>query len=210
MEKENKGGLAIAGLVLSIIAVFFSLIPIVSSISYVLGILAIIFGGVCIAKKVRKGMAIAALVIGIVSVVFAAISQQTVSEAVDDFSKSLNQISEDINTSMDDITGNNTDKILQNYCDVTIGKIKISKDRYGFINSELTVKVKNKSTEKKSFTIQIEAVKKDGTRIDTDYIYANTLNAGQSQSFKTFTYISDENYNAMKNASFKIVEVSMY
>ena len=34
--------------------------------------------------------------------------------------------------------------------------------------------------------------------------------AGQSQSFDIFTYVSSDKLNAMQNATFKIVEASMY
>lgn len=64
--------------------------------------------------------------------------------------------------------------------------------------------------ETKSFNVQIEAVKADGSRIVNDYIYANSLGAGQSQDFNIFTYVSSENLEAMKSATFKVVEASMY
>ena len=43
-----------------------------------------------------------------------------------------------------------------------------------------------------------------------DYVYANNLNAGQSQNFDAFTYISSDKLEAMKSATFKIVEASAY
>ena len=61
-----------------------------------------------------------------------------------------------------------------------------------------------------SFSIQVEAVDANGSRIANDYIYANNLNAGQSQEFKLFEYVESDKLNSMKNATFKIVEVSMY
>lgn len=72
------------------------------------------------------------------------------------------------------------------------------------------VKVTNKSSETKSFNIHIEAVDSNGTRIDEGYVYANSLSSGQSQDFKIFTYVSSDKLDAMKNATFRIVEASMY
>lgn len=81
---------------------------------------------------------------------------------------------------------------------------------YGYSDTKLVVKVTNKSGEKKSFDITIAAVDADGTRLDTDDLYANDLAAGQSQSFNLFTYISEDKLEAMKTATFKIAKASMY
>ena len=74
----------------------------------------------------------------------------------------------------------------------------------------MTVKVTNKTSETKSFNLHIEAVDESGARINEDYVYANDLAAGQSQSFDIFTYVSSDKLNAMQNATFKIVEASMF
>lgn len=70
--------------------------------------------------------------------------------------------------------------------------------------------MKNKTTESKSFSIHIETVDETGARIDEGYVSANDLNAGQSQNFEIFTYVSQDKLDKMKKATFKIVEVSMY
>lgn len=64
-EKNEGNGLAVAGLVLGIIAVVLNLIPF---LPYLLGILAIIFGGVGMRKEEKRKMAIASIVLGIVSI----------------------------------------------------------------------------------------------------------------------------------------------
>ena len=66
------------------------------------------------------------------------------------------------------------------------------------------------ASEKKSYNIEIEAVSTDESRIDTDYIYANDLGAGQSQEFEIFTYVDDADLEAMQSATFEIIEASMY
>ena len=73
-----------------------------------------------------------------------------------------------------------------------------------------TIKVTNKTSEKKSFSFHIEAVDDAGTRINEDYVYANNLAAGQSQNFDIFTLVSSDKIDTMKNATFKIIEASMY
>lgn len=64
--------------------------------------------------------------------------------------------------------------------------------------------------EKKSFSIHIEAINEKGERIAEDYLYANDLNVGQSQSFDVFKYVESDKIEQMKKAQFKIVEASVY
>lgn len=109
----------------------------------------------------------------------------------------------------DDLTGENTSKILENDINVEFGKFQIINDEY-FTTTKLVVTVKNKLAEVKSYSIEIEAVDSTGKRIDTDTIYANSLGANQSQDFNTFEYLSDDKIELMKNATFKIVEISKY
>lgn len=202
MSKANaeakKSGLATAGLVLGIVGICLSFIPILNNASFFLGILAVIFGIISLSKKISKGKAIAALILGALSVVITLSLQSSWSETLDEASKEL-----------DNMTGENTEEVLKKV-DVNIGTLEVVTDEYGYSETKLVVKVANKSGEKKSFNITIEAVSSDGSRLDTDHIYANDLADGQSQNFELFTYISDDQLEAMKSATFKIVEASMY
>ena len=76
--------------------------------------------------------------------------------------------------------------------------------------TKLTVRVTNNLDEQKSYDFEIEAVTDDGTRLDSDYVYASNLGAGQSQEFDIFTYVNSEDIEALQSASFQIVEASMY
>lgn len=200
MEKvENKkSGLATAGLVLGIIGICLSFIPILNNASFFLGILAVIFGIIPLIKKASKGKAIAALILGILSIVITLSLQSS-------WSESLDKVSEDL----DNASGENTEEVLKNV-DVNMGTFEVTTDEYGFSETKLVVNVKNNASEKKSYNIEIEAVATDGSRIDTDYIYANDLGAGQSQEFEIFTYVDDADLEAMQSATFKIIEASMY
>lgn len=202
MSKENieakKSGFATAGLVLGIIGICLSFIPILNNASFFLGVLAVIFGIISLLKKASKGKAIAALILGVLSVVITLSLQ-------DSWSKSLDDISKDLDTA----SGKNTEEVLKKV-EVNIGNLEATSDEYGFVDSKLVVKVTNKEKEKKSYSITIEAVSADGSRIDQDTIYANDLGANQSQDFELFTYISSDKLDVMKAATFKIVEASMY
>ena len=198
-EEIKKSGFATAGLVLGIIGICTSFIPIVNNLSFVLGLIGIFFGVVSLIKKASKGQAIAGLIICILAIVITISSQKTISD-------SLNEVSADL----DKASGNSTEEVLKNDVEVTLGNFEVEESEYGLTNTQLKVNVKNKTAETKSFNIQIEAVDSNGTRIATDYIYANSLGAGQSQEFKVFEYVESEKLDSMRNATFKIVEASIY
>lgn len=198
MEGTKKSGFSTAGLVLGIIGVCTSAIPIINNLSFVLGVLAIVFGFIALAKKAGKIKIFAVIILGILSITITINSQKALSD-------SLSSLTDEL----DKVAGNSTEEILANNVDVSIGNFEVTKEEY-FTETKLTVDVKNKSSETKSFSIQIEAVDANGSRINQDYIYANNLSAGQSQKFDIFNFVSSDILEDMKNATFKIVEVSMY
>lgn len=198
-EETKNSGFATAGLVLGTIGACTSFIPIINNLSFILGILAIIFGIVALIKKSGRGKVIASIILGIVAIAITLSAQKSVSDSLDNLSKDL-----------DKVTGNSTEEVLANDAEVTLGSLEVTKGDYGITNTKLVVTVKNKTSEKKSYNFHIEALDSNGSRIGEDYVYANDLNAGQSQNFEIFTYISSDKLDAMKNATFKIVEASAY
>ncbi len=199
MEKQKRSGFATAALILGIIGICLSFIPILNNASFFLGILGVIFAIISLVKKASKGKAIAGLILGILSVVITLSLQSSWAESLDEVSNDL-----------DNAAGNNTEEILGRDVDVSIGTFEGNLDEYGLVDSKLTVTVTNKTSETKSFSIQIEAVDASGSRITTDYINADSLGANQSQDFDIFTYVSSEDLEAMQSATFNVVEISMY
>lgn len=197
--KVKKSGLATASLVLGIIGVVLSFIPIINNIAFVLGILAFVFGLITLIKKIGKGKSIAGLILGILAIIITLAMQSTVSDAIDEASNEL-----------DKATGSSTEEVLKNDVNVNLGKFIATEDEYGLTDTKLIVKVKNITDENKSYSIHVEAVDSNGKRIDDDYVYADNLAAGQTQDFEIFNLIESEKVDAMKNATFKIVEVSVY
>lgn len=197
-SETQKSSLCTAGLVLGIIGVCTSFIPIINNLSFVMGILAVIFGLVSI-KKASKGKMIATVILGILAIIITLGAQKTVSD-------SLDALSEDLDTA----SGENTEQVLANDVEVEIGNFEATTDEYGLSDTKLTVKVTNKTNETKSFSIQVEAVDANGSRINQDYVYANNLTAGQSQDFDIFQFVSSDQIEAMQNATFNIVEASAY
>lgn len=199
MERKNTG-LGIAALVLSIIAVVFCFIPYINVISYIMGFLAVIFGIVSlISKKAKKGLPVAALILAIIAIFFASSMNNATTKAIKDTSKEL-----------DKITGNSTEEVLKKDVELTLGSLEITTKEYGFTETQLVVTIKNITDKQKSYNFHIEAVDNTGHRIDEDYIYVNDLGAGQTTTEKIFTYIEDEKLEAMRNATFKVIEASVY
>ncbi|MCI8482403.1 MAG: DUF4190 domain-containing protein [Clostridia bacterium] len=199
MEETKKSGFSTAGLVLGIIGLCTSFIPIINNVSFVMGVLAIIFAVVAFVKKAAKGKIIASVILGVLAIVITINSQKALADSLETLSNDLNKA-----------TGSSTEEVLKNDAKVELGELTVKKGQYGMNDTKLAVKVTNITTKTKSYAIQIEAISSDGSRIMNDYVYANNLNAGQSQNFDAFTYISSDKLEAMKSATFKIVEASAY
>ena len=137
MKEEKKTGFSVASMVLGIIGICLSFIPIVNNVSFILGVLSVIFAMVSLVKKSGKAKAIVGLILGILSVVITLSLQNSWSKSLDDVGKDL-----------DNMTGDNTEEILKKDVDVNIGKLNVTTDEYGYSDSEATVSqyVNNKRT----------------------------------------------------------------
>lgn len=196
---------AMAALIISIVALVLSAIPIINNFAFVLAAVGILIGIVGVAKKsgVGRGKAIVAIVISILAGAIVFASQSFYSSAID-------AASSEVKKSTDKVTGDATEELLKNDVTVELGKFVASQDEYGLVTSELPVTVTNKNAEKKSYSIQLEAIDANGQRVGDEYVTANDLGAGQTQSFKAFAFITSDKVEAMKAATFKIVSVSQY
>lgn len=207
--REKKSGFATAGLVLGIIGLCTSFIPFINNLSFILALIGILFCIVSLIKRASKGMAIAGAIICILTCIAVVNSQQALSdslnEAIETFNEDMNAVSDDFSK----MSGDKTEEILVNDVDVVLGDFEVIEGEWS-TDTKLVVKVTNNNSEKKSFIIQIEAVASDGSRINQDSVYANNLNAGQSQNFEIFNFITSDKIEPMKNATFNIIEVSMY
>ena len=173
MEKKGTNGMGIVSLVLGILAIAGSFIPVVNNASIIIGVIGIIFGIIGLLKNKPKGLAIAGLVISLLAVIISFALQASWGKELDNTSKELDQ-------SIKDGDGTNTDQILKNDIDVKLGDFVV------------------------------EAVDASGNRIMDDTVYVDGLATGQTQEFKIFEYVEDEKLEAMKNATFKIFSVSKY
>lgn len=203
---KPRSGFAIAALVLGIVAAATSFMPIINNASFFIALIGLILAIVAIAgirkgKNSGKGLAVAGLVLSIVAGLLVlgtqAFYSAVLNEAVDQSTQQLNRM-----------TGDATDDILGVDVEVTIGDYSISKDQYGLVKSDLPVTVTNLLKEPASFWINVEAVDANGSRINDDTVIVNDLGAGQSTKLDAFVFVSSDDYEAMKNASFSIISVS--
>lgn len=207
---ERKSGLAIAGLIIAIFSLVMSWVPILNNVFLFFALISLVFGIIGLVaikkgKRVGQGLAISTIIISVVAFIMVIASQVF-------YSSVLNSVSESVNKSVDDFNGNNTDKLLAENVNVTIGQFVFdggSSAEYTYDDTtKLPVTIKNKSNEKASFIVKIEAVDASGARIADDTIYVNDLNAGQSQTEDAFKYIDSSKLDALKTASFKVLSVS--
>lgn len=99
--------------------------------------------------------------------------------------------------------------ILENYADVAFGKFNIKNNGY-YNTTSLNITVTNTADKQYTYYITIEACAADGSRLDTDIIYADRLNAGQSIKLTAFEYVDEEKLNDFKNATFKVLDIQQY
>ncbi len=209
-KTERTSGVAIAGFIIAILALLGSWMPIVNNVSFFFAIVALILGIIGLVairkgKRVGQGLAIATIIISVLTFVVVIATQSFFGKVADEVGKSVDQ-------SVSDFDGTNTDKLLKDNVDVTLGAFAFNpgaEAAYTYDDTtELPVTIKNKSAEKASYTVKIEAVSTDGTRVAEDTLYVNDLNPGQSVSEKAFKYIEEGKLEAVKTATFKILEVS--
>lgn len=209
-ENKSKSVLAIVALILAIIALIISWVPILNNFSFIIAILAAIFGVVAVVsvskshgRKSGKSIAIASIVVAVIAGVVVLASQAAYSSAVDEASKQLQD-------SADKMTGDATEQLLNTDIDVSLGDFTSSPTNYGTYDTKLVVTATNKNSEAKSYSIKVEAVDADGKRIKDDTAYFNQLGSNQSQDVEIFKFVSTDDVESLQGATFKIMSVSQY
>ena len=204
MNAPGRQGPAITSLVLGIIAAVFCLIPIVGMISLLLAPIGFVFGavawwGAAKGRRSGQGKAIAGVVLAVIAGIGAIASTVAVATAVDEAGKSI-----------DRAVGNATEQVLAEDLGVSIGSYTVDDRGFGLKDGSLSVTLTNKSDERQSFDVKIEALSASGTRIATDTAFVSDLGAGQSDEVAMFEFVSDEDAVALKNATFRVIEASAY
>lgn len=103
----------------------------------------------------------------------------------------------------------NMEKQAQENSNVSIGEFKVSTEN-GYTSTALEITVKNKSDERSTIGVTVEAVDAYGTRLDTDYVLVERLSPGQSARASAFQELDPSLTEDFKNAKFNVIEVNMY
>lgn len=101
------------------------------------------------------------------------------------------------------------EKQAQENSDVSIGEFKVDTTG-GETATSLEITVMNKSDERSTIGVTIEAVDAHGTRLGTDYVLVERLNPGQSAKASAFELLNPSQIDDFKNASFEVMEITMY
>lgn len=214
-EPPRKGnGVAVAGFVISVVALMLCFVPIVNNFAFALAFIGLVFGivGLIRARKgaARRGLAIATIIIAVLSGIGVLASQAIYGAAIDEVSESLDEATQELDESIDRMDGNATEDILANDLSVEIEAFDGEADEYGLVTSKLPVTLTNTADDVHSYNVQIEAIDASGARIGDDYASTSELGSGQSESFDLFQFVSEDELPALQDAEFRIVEVQQY
>lgn len=193
-----SSGFASAALTLGIVGISTSFLPFINCASFILGILAVIFGSMALNKNVSLKKPITSIILGGLSIIISltVLSAMTITLISTIQSKASPSWEDDSPSWEDDV-------------EISLGSFEVTEGDY-FSDTKVTVSVKNISDKRRSFSIKVEAIDEEGYRLDTDYIYVNDLGAGQGQKVDIFTYVPEEDIDEMKKASFRVIDVSVY
>ncbi len=117
------------------------------------------------------------------------------------------KVSSDLNDSISQGIGDKTEQILEDELEVTFGEFVRTDTEY-HESGKLPVTFRNKSSERATFYVQVEALDSNGDRIAEDRASVTSLSPGQSTSDELFT-ISD-NVDELEGATFRVASVSKY
>lgn len=239
-KESGKSGLAVTALVLSIIALPFSFIPIINIIGLILGIVAAILGVVAVIMKQKKVLSLIAIGFAVLAIIITLIAGAIVSKyvsnvtnifkdaaesitdtkdkidnGINEFQNSTNpkEVVDDTTDSgaqiSDDVLEDETKNAWEADFDVEIKELDVVEEEYTH-TSKLEVIVTNKSKDKKTLQIKIDAMSPEGYRVNYDSSYIYDLMPGQKQKIELFKYISRNQLEEMKKASFEVSEITVY
>lgn len=149
------------------------------------------------ARKSYTGLVIA-LVIGAVAITFMVFVAPFLF---------IDKMTGDLNDSIANGTGANTEQILENELEVTFGDFTRTDTKYRK-DGKLPVTFRNKGSQKATYYVQVEALDANGDRIAEDTAYVTSLSAGQSTSQDLFTL--SEDVEKVQGATFRVASVSKH
>lgn len=168
MEKKPTSGLAVAGLVLGIIALFSAFVPLLNLLSFPFVLLAIIFGAIGLIQTIKgakagKGLAIAGLVLGVLALLVTAAMYGSASAASDGSSESTPVAEQGASQ---DAPARAEQEAASDYA-VTIDDCRMTEDYEGNPAAVVTFAFTNNSEETTSPAVALHAqVFQNGTELE--------------------------------------------
>lgn len=214
MDHKNDG-LAIFAIIISIIGCICVMFPLLNIVSIVVIFIGFVISVVVLANGKSRALSIIAMLVSIFTVIIAINIDIKV---VGNFNKN--------NSSYRISNINNNDNVVKNFIksvdkssdeilkdiDVLIDTMDYDTNSSGMKKIKLSVKVTNKSDTRKSYIINIAAIGKGNYKIVEDSIYVLNLDPGEVKTYEAFKFdeISDEEFNMIKDAKFKVINAKEY
>ncbi|MBQ0084457.1 MAG: hypothetical protein KBS52_06830, partial [Clostridiales bacterium] len=176
--------------IISIAGICISLVPLMTYFAVVFGILAIVFSIITFCKKGSTAKSVTSLILGILSVIISVAMLIGLLALGSDTKEAPKEAPKEDAT-------------------VTFGEFIIEEGSYS-TSTELPVTITNTCEKRKSFIVKIEAVDKNGDRIEEDIVLVSDLSPGQSATEKAFRFISSEKLESIKEATFQVIDIDAY
>ncbi|MDI3408156.1 DUF4190 domain-containing protein [Streptomyces cavernicola] len=202
---QGGNGLAVAGLVLGIIGLVVSLIPVLNVVVWPLAILAVIFGGVGLARSSKvgkgKGAAITGLVTGILSVIMFFVINAAFVGAVDEAAKNIDKDIQREQQSQEADNRRAADK------DVEITSCAVKDTEFGGQELDVSLKVTNNGDDRASYFIEGEVTDQDGNQVTTINSVVSDLNHGSSKKENSVALAFGDDLKGVTKTTCKILDV---
>ncbi|SKC51335.1 FxLYD domain-containing protein [Krasilnikoviella flava] len=208
-QAPNRGNaLAVTGFVLALVGFLLCLVPVVNVFAIVLAVVGLVLAVIGLVKTrkgaPRKGLAVAGIVLAVLGGVGGGVSAAVYGAAADAAIETLDDASADL----DKMTGDATEQVLAEDVSVEIGDFTAEEDEFGLVTTGLPVTLTNTSDETQSFMVTIDALDESGNRVAQDIAYSNELAAGQSEKVDLFQFVERGDLDAMRSATFEVVEAT--
>ncbi len=195
-------GFALTALLCGIFGSCLGLVPGLGIAAFPFAVVGLVFGVIAMVGAIKgvrggKAMAIAGTLLCVLALVLATFWLVVVGNSF-----------KDRGDSREAITGQSTDRILRNDLDVQFGRFVTDNNPYK--SGKMVVTLRNKSNKSASFSVDVEAVDANGNRIATDTAFVEALAPGQATQKDMFVFVTSDKYDAMKNATFKVIEASKH
>jgi hypothetical protein len=208
---RKRSGLAITAFTVAAISLLLCWVPVVNTIVFFLGAIGLALAvpawlSARHGNRGGKGLAVAAVVVSVLALLGVVATQAYYGKVIEDAAASFEGSTGDL----DNALGKNTDGVLAENLDVQLGGFTATEDDVGIVESKLVVTVTNIGAAPVSGELTVVADSTDGSRIAQDYVFIDSLDAGQRIETEAFVLVEADQVEPLKKAVFSVVEASVY